>query len=104
MTPTTRRAQRPRKAALRYATTAGTADIVINANPGDSTLDRLTTLRDELAGKIVSDVSDAIRGAADGTARRPLFYCCALGERRDRRTASPQCAALPSQSGAAPTP
>jgi predicted dinucleotide-binding enzyme len=39
--------------------TARTADIVINATPGDSTLARLTELRTELAGKILVDVSNA---------------------------------------------
>ncbi|MFD6892312.1 NADPH-dependent F420 reductase [Streptomyces sp. NPDC059957] len=47
-------------------TTARTADIVINATPGDTTLDRLTDLRTELAGKILIDVSNATRNAADG--------------------------------------
>ncbi|MFD5283908.1 NADPH-dependent F420 reductase [Streptomyces rubrogriseus] len=55
--------------AVRYAdhaTTARTADVVINATPGDSTLDRLTALRAELAGKILIDVSNATHDAADG--------------------------------------
>lgn len=47
-------------------TTARTADIVINATPGDSSLERLTDLRSELAGKILIDVSNATRDAADG--------------------------------------
>ncbi|WAU86345.1 NAD(P)-binding domain-containing protein [Streptomyces sp. Qhu-G9] len=54
--------------AIRYAdhpTTARTADIVINATPGDSTLDRLTALRGELADKILIDVSNATHDAAD---------------------------------------
>ncbi|MGP3769725.1 NADPH-dependent F420 reductase [Streptomyces sp. SDT5-1] len=55
--------------ALRYAdhaTTARTADVVINATPGDSALDRLTALRAELAGKILIDVSNATHDDADG--------------------------------------
>ncbi|MDT0398289.1 NADPH-dependent F420 reductase [Streptomyces edwardsiae] len=55
--------------ASRYAdhsTTARTADVVINATPGDSTLDRLTALRAELADKILIDVSNATLEAADG--------------------------------------
>ncbi|MGJ6966757.1 NADPH-dependent F420 reductase [Streptosporangium sp. G11] len=44
-------------------TTTRTADIVINATPGDSALERLTDLRTELAGKILIDVSNATRGA-----------------------------------------
>uniref|UniRef100_A0AAU3H0T3 NAD(P)-binding domain-containing protein n=1 Tax=Streptomyces sp. NBC_01401 TaxID=2903854 RepID=A0AAU3H0T3_9ACTN len=47
-------------------TTARTADIVINATPGDSSLDRLTDLRTELSGKILIDVSNATRDADDG--------------------------------------
>ncbi|AIG75373.1 Hypothetical protein AJAP_12455 [Amycolatopsis japonica] len=49
-----------------HATVAGGADIVINATPGDTTLERLTALRAELAGKILVDVSNATHDAADG--------------------------------------
>ncbi|WP_447037264.1 NADPH-dependent F420 reductase [Streptomyces sp. DSM 118878] len=49
-----------------HATTARTADIVINATPGDSTLVRLTALQDELTDKILIDVSNATHDAADG--------------------------------------
>ncbi|MFG2721685.1 NADPH-dependent F420 reductase [Streptomyces sp. NPDC048416] len=47
-------------------TAARTADIVINATPGDSALERLAGLRTELAGKILIDVSNATRDAGDG--------------------------------------
>ncbi|MFB6520085.1 NADPH-dependent F420 reductase [Streptomyces sp. NPDC056401] len=47
-------------------TTARTADIVINATPGNSSLERLTSLRAELSGKILIDVSNATRDTADG--------------------------------------
>ncbi|WP_406083710.1 NADPH-dependent F420 reductase [Streptomyces virginiae] len=56
----------PRIAFADQRTTARTTDIVINATPGDSSLDRLTDLRTELAGKILIDVSNATRDAADG--------------------------------------
>ncbi|MEV0411710.1 NAD(P)-binding domain-containing protein [Streptomyces sp. NPDC050448] len=56
----------PRISFADQRTTARTADIVINATPGDSTLDRLTDLRAELAGKILVDVSNATRDADDG--------------------------------------
>lgn len=56
----------PRIAFADQRTTARTADIVINATPGDSTLDRLTDLRTELSGKILIDVSNATRAAGDG--------------------------------------
>ncbi|MGW4025216.1 NADPH-dependent F420 reductase [Streptomyces sp. NPDC005009] len=54
---------------IRYAdqrSTARTADIVINATPGDSSLGRLTALRAELSGKILIDVSNATHDDADG--------------------------------------
>ncbi|MEV7440644.1 NAD(P)-binding domain-containing protein [Streptomyces sp. NPDC091204] len=56
----------PRFAFADERTTARTTDLVINATPGDSSLDRLTALRAELAGKILIDVSNATRDAADG--------------------------------------
>ncbi|WP_327260415.1 NAD(P)-binding domain-containing protein [Streptomyces sp. NBC_01232] len=56
----------PRISFANQHTTARTADIVINATPGDSALDRLTRLRTELAGKILIDVSNATRDAHDG--------------------------------------
>ncbi|WP_329392675.1 NAD(P)-binding domain-containing protein [Streptomyces lydicus] len=56
----------PRLSFADQRTTARTADIVINATPGDSALDRLAGLRTELAGKILVDVSNATRDADDG--------------------------------------
>src|SRR3954469_19920861 len=47
-------------------TTARTADIVINATPGDSSLDRLVDLRTELSGKLLVDGSNATRDTDDG--------------------------------------
>ncbi|MFE5502817.1 NADPH-dependent F420 reductase [Amycolatopsis japonica] len=49
-----------------HATTALTTDVVINATPGDSALERLTALRPELEDKILIDVSNATIDAADG--------------------------------------
>ncbi|MFC9583640.1 NADPH-dependent F420 reductase [Streptomyces yangpuensis] len=63
---TTGLAPSPRIAFADHRTTARTTDIVINATPGASSLDRLTDLRTELAGKILIDVSNATRDAADG--------------------------------------
>ncbi|WP_137232369.1 NAD(P)-binding domain-containing protein [Streptomyces sp. BPSDS2] len=56
----------PRIAFADQRTAARTADIVINATPGDSSLDRLTDLRTELSGKVLVDVSNATRDADDG--------------------------------------
>ncbi|GLX19557.1 NADPH-dependent F420 reductase [Streptomyces lavendulae] len=49
-----------------HRATARAADIVINATPGDTSLDRLTDLRTELTGKILVDVSNATGDARDG--------------------------------------
>jgi predicted dinucleotide-binding enzyme len=49
-----------------HRTAARTADIVINATPGETSLDRLTDLRTELDGKILIDVSNATHDADDG--------------------------------------
>ncbi|MER6256913.1 NAD(P)-binding domain-containing protein [Streptomyces sp. NPDC001584] len=56
----------PRIAFADVRTTARTTDIMINATPGDSSLERLTDLRAELAGKILIDVSNATDDDADG--------------------------------------
>ncbi|MET9295039.1 NAD(P)-binding domain-containing protein [Streptomyces sp. NPDC003077] len=62
-------------------TTARTADIVINATPGDSTLDRLTDLRAELAGKILVDVSNATIDTEDGLPGALCYPGSSLAER-----------------------
>ncbi|MFE2939969.1 NADPH-dependent F420 reductase [Streptomyces sp. NPDC059255] len=62
-------------------TTARTADAVINATPGDSALDRLTGLRAELAGKILVDVSNAIRATDDGLPGDLCYPGSSLAER-----------------------
>ncbi|MDN3261578.1 NAD(P)-binding domain-containing protein [Streptomyces sp. CSDS2] len=56
----------PRIAFADQRAAARTADIVINATPGDSSLDRLTGLRADLVGKILVDVSNATRDDDDG--------------------------------------
>lgn len=56
----------PRIAFADQRTTARTADVVINATPGDTSLDRLAGLRTELSGKLLLDVSNATRDADDG--------------------------------------
>ena len=42
------------------ATAAADAEIVVNATPGDSAVERLGALREQLAGKILVDVSNAV--------------------------------------------
>ncbi|OQR64619.1 NADP oxidoreductase [Streptomyces maremycinicus] len=56
----------PRISFADQRTTARDADVVINATPGDTALERLVGLRAELAGKILVDVSNATRDADDG--------------------------------------
>lgn len=55
--------------AVRYANhmeTARDSAIIINATPGDTTLERLTLLRAELDGKILVDVANATARGVDG--------------------------------------
>ena len=49
-----------------HAEVAREASVIINATPGDSSLERLGTLREELDGKILIDVSNATRRGPDG--------------------------------------
>lgn len=42
------------------------ASVIINATPGDGSLERLSALRDALAGKTLIDVSNATERGADG--------------------------------------
>ncbi len=56
----------PRVSSADQRTAARSADIVINATPGATALDRLTDLRAELAGKILVDVSNATHDTDDG--------------------------------------
>jgi len=65
-------------------TAARTADVVINATPGDTTLERLSDLRDELAGKILIDVSNATRDADDGLPGQLCYPGGSLAEQLQR--------------------
>ncbi|MFJ4831937.1 NADPH-dependent F420 reductase [Streptomyces sp. NPDC088747] len=75
------RAAAPRITLADQRATARTADIVINATPGDSSLDRLTDLRTELSGKILIDVSNATRDAADGLPDNLVYPGSSLAEK-----------------------
>ncbi|WP_067450836.1 NADPH-dependent F420 reductase [Actinomadura macra] len=48
------------------ATAAESATVIVNATPGDSSLERLSALRSALAGKILIDVSNATERGPDG--------------------------------------
>ncbi|MFE6489298.1 NADPH-dependent F420 reductase [Streptomyces sp. NPDC057757] len=75
------RAAAPRITFADQRATARTADIVINATPGDSSLDRLADLRTELSGKILIDVSNATRDAADGLPDNLVYPGSSLAEK-----------------------
>jgi len=56
----------PEVSVVSVADAVSGADVVVNATPGDSALDRLSALKDELDGKILVDVSNATERGADG--------------------------------------
>ncbi|MFF2195392.1 NADPH-dependent F420 reductase [Streptomyces sp. NPDC058157] len=60
---------------------ARSARIVINATPGAGSLERLTTLREELRGKILIDVSNATTDGPDGLPAELLHPGSSLAER-----------------------
>ncbi|WP_322009387.1 NADPH-dependent F420 reductase [Paraburkholderia sp. J12] len=54
--------------------------IVINATPGDTSLERLSLLKSELRGKVLIDVSNATRRDATGASMSLLYPDESLGE------------------------
>lgn len=60
---------------------AGSAQIIINATPGDSALTLLSDLRPKLEGKILIDISNASSRGADGMPAGLLYTDGSLGER-----------------------
>jgi len=65
-------------------TAISTAALVVNATPGDSSLERLSGLRSELAGRILLDVSNATVRTADGLPGGLQYADGSLGERLQR--------------------
>ncbi len=63
-----------------HAEAARDASVVINATPGDSSLERLGTLHEELDGKILVDVSNATRRGPDGFPTGLLYPDGSLAE------------------------
>lgn len=61
-------------------TAINTSDLVINATPGDTTLERLVGHRDALAGKVLLDVSNATVRSTDGLPGGLLHPDASLGE------------------------
>ncbi|MCX5387005.1 NADPH-dependent F420 reductase [Streptomyces sp. NBC_00083] len=66
------------------ADAAGAAQIVINATPGAGSLERLAALREELAGKILVDVSNATADGPDGLPTDLLYPGSSLAEQLQR--------------------
>lgn len=48
------------------AAAVAASPVVVNATPGETSLERLTGLRDALAGKVLVDVSNAVHHGEDG--------------------------------------
>ncbi|MFE0419815.1 NADP oxidoreductase [Streptomyces sp. H23] len=57
------------------------AHIVINATPGDGSLERLSALREELRGKILVDLANATVDGPDGLPRELIYPGSSLAER-----------------------
>ncbi|MCO5971914.1 NADPH-dependent F420 reductase [Actinoallomurus soli] len=62
------------------ADAARTARIVINATPGDGSLERLVALREDLRGKILIDVSNPTADGPDGLPAGLLYPGSSLAE------------------------
>jgi len=62
-------------------TAVRTAELVVNATPGDTTLERMTSLRAELAGRVLLDVANATVRSANGLPGGLHYVDGSLGER-----------------------
>lgn len=56
------------------------SDVIINATPGDTSLERFTALSDRLSGKTLVDVSNATTRGADGMPGGLVYPDSSLGE------------------------
>ncbi|MET3840341.1 NAD(P)-binding domain-containing protein [Bradyrhizobium sp. OAE829] len=63
-----------------HAETARAAPVIFNATPGHTTLDMLSSLREDLAGKILIDVSNATLRAENGMPGNLLYPNGSLAE------------------------
>ncbi|WCE01827.1 NAD(P)-binding domain-containing protein [Streptomyces sp. HUAS 31] len=66
------------------ADAARSASVVINATPGEGSLERLVALREELRGKILVDVSNATVDGPDGLPVDLLHHGSSLAEQLQR--------------------
>jgi 8-hydroxy-5-deazaflavin:NADPH oxidoreductase len=68
------------RSGLDHASAIRSADLVINATPGQSSLELLAGLREELDGKILIDVANATRRTSDGGPGELLYPGGSLAE------------------------
>ncbi|MFJ9752484.1 NADPH-dependent F420 reductase [Streptomyces chartreusis] len=66
------------------ADAARSASVIINATPGEGSLERLVALREELRGKILVDVSNATVDGPDGLPVDLLHHGASLAEQLQR--------------------
>ncbi len=57
------------------------ADVIFNATPGDTSLERLTAMADTLAGKVLVDIANATSRDAQGRPNGLLYPTDSLAER-----------------------
>ncbi|WP_291054222.1 NAD(P)-binding domain-containing protein [Herbiconiux sp.] len=55
--------------------------LIVNATPGDTSLERLSALGDALAGRVLLDVSNATTRGGDGLPGGLVYFGAGLGER-----------------------
>ena len=72
--------QGPAVAFTDHAGAARAAPVVFNATPGETSLERLSALREELRGKILVDVSNATRRGENGMPGDLLYPNSSLAE------------------------
>jgi hypothetical protein len=64
--------------------TARDADVVFNATPGDTAVERLGALRAELAGKVLVDIANALKRGENGEPETLLYPNNSLAEHLQR--------------------
>jgi len=71
----------PQVTFLDITTAISRSALIVNATPGDTTLERLSALKADLAGKILVDVANATVRGGDGLPGGLLYSDSSLGER-----------------------
>ncbi|HEY2695225.1 MAG TPA: NAD(P)-binding domain-containing protein [Pseudonocardiaceae bacterium] len=63
-----------------HADTASGAAVVFNATPGNSAVERLSALRSELSGKVLVDLSNALKPGHDGEPQTLIYPNSSVAE------------------------